>query len=675
MLPDNLRVFDMELVITEIRSFHRPASLVGNTNDGTAEEFDSLKNPFKPSPLGNINIPGLAERTIQNSVNAMIPNSQWASALSNNLLGLLQRDPGNFSKFPIVMRNFDEMATFMKFRFSKCEFDMFAEAPTYFGTLSKTPDTVATNKIVIKTPIIRERNSYGLLGAILEDTPGLLQRNPQSIAKYFFKRTGKDSLESLFPPEERGYLDGVKKEFFEASRANQAKKQDALEKENIRLGGILGGLLQSALQVGSSALNDLVSGALANVLLGNVYSNFFGPSIAQNIATKVSLDAPDVLQAALTKVVLDSNGAVAFQTPDPNNADLQAAPIQDPTTSPVIFVAPQINPGTTQVQLDAAQISGITDPQVQLDAPQITAQSPQAALLTGPQIGPPLATRVNLVEAPPLGAPPTTVVLEEAPQGVGNLLPVSQDSAPLSTQQPDFVPLEAPPVGQATSTSINLDEPPTGNLTTTQIDFESAPVKDGVPGSVRFVEPVIGPGTKTVDLEGAEPKGGQVTAIRLEGAPVSTTVPDPVKLDEPPVNPGQPGDVAFEGPAISTRAQGKLPTIDFEAPPVDNRPPSGIELTTPPTKPVGVREVDFESAPVNKDIPPAITLEAPEINKEKPGTVRLEDPNGEGGFAGDTAKKGSLEAPSGAKVNLEAPPVNKDATQIGNIFTDSEENP
>jgi hypothetical protein len=101
MLPQNLRTFDMELVITEIRSMQRPAGVLPATND--------------PAITQDI---GIFENLIQNAASNLIPNTQWASGLSNALISTLQRDPGSYSEYPVLLRSFDELATFLVFEFS-----------------------------------------------------------------------------------------------------------------------------------------------------------------------------------------------------------------------------------------------------------------------------------------------------------------------------------------------------------------------------------------------------------------------------------------------------------------------------------------------------------------------------------------------------------------------------
>jgi hypothetical protein len=60
--------------------------------------------------------------------------------------------------------------SFVKFQYEQCEFDFMSEAPPFLESVESIPVAPAANKITIKTNIIRESNTYGLLGAIVDET-------------------------------------------------------------------------------------------------------------------------------------------------------------------------------------------------------------------------------------------------------------------------------------------------------------------------------------------------------------------------------------------------------------------------------------------------------------------------------------------------------------------------
>jgi hypothetical protein len=116
-VPENHRYFQMEIVISEIRMMQAG---VNTFNDAVSPGFNLSNGVENP-----------------NTNAGRVP---WSAG------------------------------TFLKFRLEHCEFDPFSEGPAYLESVSQSPDTMASNKIIIKVGKIREQNVYGLLGAIIEDT-------------------------------------------------------------------------------------------------------------------------------------------------------------------------------------------------------------------------------------------------------------------------------------------------------------------------------------------------------------------------------------------------------------------------------------------------------------------------------------------------------------------------
>ena len=96
MLPSNLRTFEMDLVITEIRTMQRPASVTSNdpsiAMDNSSGAFRNRLKFDVSNILNNASIPGLAEGAIQNFIADNVPNTQAASALSNAAITSFYRD-------------------------------------------------------------------------------------------------------------------------------------------------------------------------------------------------------------------------------------------------------------------------------------------------------------------------------------------------------------------------------------------------------------------------------------------------------------------------------------------------------------------------------------------------------------------------------------------------------
>jgi hypothetical protein len=605
MLPQNLRTFHMEIVVTEIRSLHVPASVTTN-NPQIAENLDenSFANRLGSAPLGNINIPGLAEGAIQSAVSAVVPNTQWSSTLSNALLSTLRKDPGAYADYPTIMRNFDELATFITFSYSHCEFEVFEEAPPFLGTVGKTAEAMAQNKLTIHTPIIHEYNTYGLLGAILEDTVYNTERTQAQADKNFPKGAGGNSIAGSIPDSEKSFLSGIKREvFFESQQfSNQAK----LKEENQRLGGILGNLVEGALNVATSAANSAIQGAVSQAILGNVFSNAFQPEVAQDIAKQVTLQAPELIPRLLANVVLEANGVSVEGSVSPAAADLQSPPTTEASPATVTFVAPSTqpvssttveliapppgNPSGTSVELSAAPIGptlsstvslsgpavsldgnpgetslegdGTTEGQggnVGLEAAPIPTSITGSVDLDGPSITSIGNTKVELSGVSPAPAESGKVELSSPPLSDSGATSVELSSPPVSQTNSGKVDLTAVEPNSGQSTNVELSAPPTGRMESTKVELSGIGTSEGNPGSTELASPPKGSLTaKEVNLE--EPPKGSVESskVQLESANISQGDPGTVELESSPVVNAKPGEVIFVEPIKGSMSSAKV---------------------------------------------------------------------------------------------------------------------
>jgi hypothetical protein len=635
MLPENLRKFEMELVITEIRSMQRPADALPATNDpNITQDAANFQNPIQAPPIGNIDIPGLGERGIQSAVSAQVPNTQWASGLSNALISTLQRDPGNYSNYPILMKDFDELATFLVFEFAHCEFDMFEEAPTYFGALGKFPDKEATNKFVIKTPIIRERNTYGLLGAILKDTQGLLDRNQDRVESYFW-----DPADRGVPSREIGYISGIKNEVFNNSQ--QTVHQNQLREENTRLNGILGGLLGTVSTIATAQLSDAVQGAVAGVLLGNAFADSFPPEVAQAIAQQVQLEAPPFIESLLTNIALESNGATTEGPVSPAVQDLVAPPISEGGGT-VVFIAPSTSPAAPEtvpfesapvgaptatnvpfegaavsdspagsVELAAPPAGSASSTTVSLEEPLISPSPDKVVALEGPILGPPSSTSVILVEPQINGLTGTAVDLQgpaiiDSPPGQTDL-----QAPPSETGRVDSVDLQAPPVAPNQVTNVDLTSVPTTPITVKVVDLNAPPV---APNQVTNVDLTSVPTTpitvKVVDLNAPPVASASATNVSFEDGGAS--------MD------GTGGNVSLDGPKIQKNLAAN--EVDLEGAEPSKDMPANAELTGAPVPKSVVSKTELEAPAVSNVIPDPVNLTAPTLSNTRPTSVNLEAP-------------------------------------------------
>jgi hypothetical protein len=135
-VPDHMRYFKMDIIVSEVRPMKISTVAYGASKYPGIPNTDAsnFEDSIAGMRAGEENVQGLYDTT-----------AIWSSG------------------------------TFVKFRFEQCEFDFMSEAPTFLESVSNVADTMATNKITIKTNVIRERNVYGLLGAIIEDTATALK--------------------------------------------------------------------------------------------------------------------------------------------------------------------------------------------------------------------------------------------------------------------------------------------------------------------------------------------------------------------------------------------------------------------------------------------------------------------------------------------------------------------
>lgn len=670
MLPENLRYFEMEIVITEIRSMQRPSPKTPVTNkQDEGVDNDQLKNPLPPNNPLNTVLPGLTDSAINSATSALIPNSQWSSTLSNALTASLRRDPGANSSYPVDLANFDQMASFLVFNFAHCEFEVFTEAPVYFGELGKTAGSPAKNKILIKTPIVREFNSYGMLGALLEDTPDLITRSKEKVDGYFWKQEGKTLAA---PPAEAEYLRGVKNELFDLTQ--QTKKQNRLKEENQRLGGVLGELLSAAVNTATSALNQAITGAVSRALLGNVFSETFGPTVGQQIADKVMLQAPPIIQQVLTQVALNENGATSEGPAQPAAVDLSGAEtVIAPLGIASLEGAPLSASTPGQTFLQSAPTSNPTLTRVSLEGAEPSSEQPGSTTLTDVPLSPLLSTRVVFDSAEINTAPPGTVEQIAPSVQISPDKTVELESALPLASTDKTVELEAPPVNTRGDQSVEFEGAITNVQSGGNVDFESTPPANTEPGAVVLTEAstetpisanveLVGAKTtakpggvvaldapevndnieKTVELESVKIGGLANPSVNFESTPTPAIAVGSVALNEPPVLINPIENIRLEAPAISTMAGDRVeltepPTtktgvtsVFFVEPTKANAEPQKIELEAPAKKLVELQPVEFDSIAIRSEV--AITKQAVVLQDNgavlegNPGRILLEEP-------------------------------------------------
>ncbi len=150
-LPENQRMFAMELVVAEVRPMQTSLQSWIDLNAGTSDPGIILSDVGGLFQAAGNFANGIAEGGTGLGTAA---KSAALSAVAGKV-GL--RAPWSTT-------------TFLSFRFDLCTFDVFSVSPNYLESVGKTASDKAMNNIVINTPYISEVNSYGLLGAVLKDS-------------------------------------------------------------------------------------------------------------------------------------------------------------------------------------------------------------------------------------------------------------------------------------------------------------------------------------------------------------------------------------------------------------------------------------------------------------------------------------------------------------------------
>jgi hypothetical protein len=135
-VPDHMRYFKMKVIVSEIRPMKLGS--VG-TESGGAGVFNGYRSEEGTN--------------FKETVSAMISEQE-----ANGQFGLWDTTAPWSA------------GTFIEFSYEECELDVFNEAPTFLESVGNKPEAEATNKITILTHVINEKNVYGLLGAIINDT-------------------------------------------------------------------------------------------------------------------------------------------------------------------------------------------------------------------------------------------------------------------------------------------------------------------------------------------------------------------------------------------------------------------------------------------------------------------------------------------------------------------------
>lgn len=469
-------------------------------------------------------------------------------------------------------------ATFIKFTFDYCEFDFIEQPLTYLETQTRYSSNEPTKvKMAIKVGRIREVNTYGLLGALLQDTFGVATREKIAGLKNFtpnttikdangenvtsrasslqgYKNTDEVSNVRQKKTREERFRADAQAAFnrFAANLETAATAQAVSTLENVRDRAILGNVY------------GLSPGQLNNAL-GNILNNPI--SAAQGIISDFTLNQPPV-QAILGNITLTGRDNQLLSQLAQSVAEIS-----------------QIVAGS---ELESSSIGDII---ANLNASQNLVGGGGNASLTSPN--------VSLVGS--LGNEPLQGVINAStnPGSVTFIAP-----SIMSTAMGQILFQSGGGSLDGGVGSIILSGPPTsleGNPGNSVMDGASSPL-EGNPGTETLdgvsPTPISSATVNLVEPPKSTAAGGSVT---LEGTAVTFTPPDNVSLSSAEPAPSQLSNVDLASPPPTTLSG--LPIVDLQAPRVNDGAALGNQiLESPAIKPSPLVQVPLDEAPVSTDL-------------------------------------------------------------------------
>lgn len=482
-----------------------------------------------------------------------------------------------------------ETATFLKFTFDYCQFDFFSEGLTYLESLSTYAGEAAKVKIPITIGRIREVNSYGLLGGMLEDTWSIGQRDKDRATEAFTSATSiKDGTGGLV---NRAFTDATAnrgKSDYTAGLRQKGLDQLQFNTDNA-VAPDLGFFGKLATGLGAS-LNNLVSGFVNKGLLGNVYGfslSGLGNALSGILNNPIAAAQGLLSQSTLNQSSGPAGGRVKLTGPDVAFVKSSLGAIAE-----ISKVIPSDS-------LDKITIKDVEDYIKSTNASQNLTGNPGKETLAGQPstiLGNP--GKENLVAAP------------FAQSLLGSLLLTGSGSL---TGNPGQTVLSEADIDRAVSPSkTQLDGIGTinGNPGTTQLDDNGASL-DGNPGKESLIQPLSvlsgNPGKENLVSNGATLKGsldsvslndngavldgtlskeelnsngasldGETGKVALEGPELIAGFPETVKFNETPKSTIETKTVKLNGP--KNTLEGKLGKEPLDGPAKKNNPLGNANL-------------------------------------------------------------------------------------------------
>jgi hypothetical protein len=524
-------------------------------------------------------------------------------------------------------------ATFVKFTFDYCEFNFLEESLAYLENQARYASADPTKvKMGIKIGRIRESNTYGLLGALLQDTVGIATREKTAGLKNFTPNTTiqdatGENISSRASSSLQGYTNALSAFTGNLTAAASAQVMSSLE--NVVNSAFLGNVYNLSPAQLSNELGNILNNPISAAQ--GIISNFtLNQPPEQAILGRLKLSGNDVQLvtqiaqsvAEISQIVAGSNlesssigdiinninasqnlvggiGNAYLTSPDislvgtPGIEPLQGAINASTNPGSVTFIAPSIM-STTLGQILFQSGGGSLDGgggSVILSGPSTTLEGNPGS---SAPIGVPSPLEGNPGSSSPLGATsplegdPGSSVPIGAPSPLdGDLGRTILNSGPLTPISTTTVDLVEPPKPTTVGGSVTLDGVAAGNPTPGKVNLISAEPNAGSQGKVELAAP------PPTSLSGKP-------FVNLEGPPINAGEGlGEQSLVSPPIKPGSAGSVALDGAAVSNTLGNKSVTLD-------GAKPQGAQLTA----------VELESAETKPGTPGNITLDgaSPDTN-------------------------------------------------------------
>lgn len=249
-VPENMRYFKMAITVSEVRPMN--INFAARKNEPIAAEKGKKSKLDKVKEAAKDKIKSVADSVVSALIGSFVDADGAA-------FGLRSADSAPWST-----------ATFIRFSFEQCEFDFFSEAPPYLESVGHAPEAPASNKITIKTNVISERNVYGLLGAILEDTMLWGDYGKDSKEKVFYDPSLQSTIKEPMDANEIAHISTVTD--YSAGMADRKKAEDRFQQQyGKEKKGPLAHLGNKLLKGATSYAKNAVMTAVNGFLLGNVY--------------------------------------------------------------------------------------------------------------------------------------------------------------------------------------------------------------------------------------------------------------------------------------------------------------------------------------------------------------------------------------------------------------------